>query len=90
MVVDTVIVWKRSKALRPTCVGLGLHQDKFLKQYIYIGLMLVPIAEIGFQSELFGLIVVRTIIGHSPGLGGGGGLPKQRCSSCFGFKNSKN
>ena len=48
----------------------------------------MPITEIGFQSELFGLIVVRTIIGHSPGLGGG--LPKQRCSSCFGFKNSKN
>ena len=30
----------------------------------------MPITEIGFQSELFGLIVVLTIIGHSPGRGG--------------------
>ena len=26
----------------------------------------MPITENGFQSELFGLIVVSTIIGHSP------------------------
>ena len=33
----------------------------------------MPITEIGFLSELFGLIVVCAIIGHSPGPGGGGG-----------------
>ena len=58
MVVDTVIVWKKNHSTETYIVGLGLQQDKFLKQYIYIGLMLVPITEIGFQSELFGLIVV--------------------------------
>ena len=57
MVVDTVIVWKKKHSTE-TYIGLGLHQDKFLKQYIYIGLTFVPITEIGFQSELFGLIVV--------------------------------
>ena len=29
-------------------------------------MMLVPITQIVFQSELFGFIVVRTIIGHNP------------------------
>ena len=52
--VDTVIVWKKKHG----DLGLGLHQDKFFKQYLYIGLMLVPITQISFQSELFGLIVV--------------------------------